>query len=276
MKHLIIVLLTILNYAVLAQDIDRCKNAEPAYLNRMPGFYISKCSNSDFNERDFVYYVNGKAQKVRRGGKYYEVWYTKIPGQTEKYSGAQVRANYTNAILKVGGKVLSSEPSAMPVMSASVQGKEVTISIVVGNSGDLGSYHIFVIESELMKQDVSVDLGASIALNGKAAIYGILFDVGKSDIKPESEGALKELLNYLTGSPQMNVFIVGHTDNTGTVGGNITLSKARAERIRNYLIDKGIAAVRLQAEGVGQLCPVSSNETEEGKRLNRRVEIVKI
>lgn len=74
----------------------------------------------------------------------------------------------------------------------------------------------------------------------------------------------------------MNVFIVGHTDNTGTVGGNITLSKARAERIRNYLIDKGIAAVRLQAEGVGQLCPVSSNETEEGKRLNRRVEIVKI
>ncbi|HBK89020.1 MAG: OmpA family protein [Cyclobacteriaceae bacterium] len=276
MNRFIFAFLTFVVVRVTAQDIDRCKTAEPVYLNRMPGFYISNCSNSDYNEKDFVYYAEGKAQKIHKGGKYYEVWYTKIPGQTVKYSSAQVRANYANAILKVDGKVLSSDQSSMPVMMASMQGKEVTVSIVVGNSGDLGSYHIFVIESEPMKQDIAVDLKAAIAVNGKAAIYGILFDVGKSDIKPESESALGQILAYLNANVSISVIIVGHTDNTGSIAGNMVLSKARAESIRSYLINKGIAAGRLQADGVGQLCPVSTNDTEEGKKLNRRVEIVKL
>ena len=143
----------------------------------------------------------------------------------------------------------------MPVMMASMQGKEVTVSIVVGNSGDLGSYHIFVIESEPMKQDIAVDLKAAIAVNGKAAIYGILFDVGKSDIKPESESALGQILAYLNANVSISVIIVGHTDNTGSIAGNMVLSKARAESIRSYLINKGIAAGRLQADGVGTIMP---------------------
>jgi outer membrane protein OmpA-like peptidoglycan-associated protein len=74
----------------------------------------------------------------------------------------------------------------------------------------------------------------------------------------------------------VKIIVVGHTDNTGTYANNMTLSKARAESIKNYLINIGkITSSRLISEGVGQVCPVSSNSTEEGRKLNRRVEIVK-
>jgi outer membrane protein OmpA-like peptidoglycan-associated protein len=70
--------------------------------------------------------------------------------------------------------------------------------------------------------------------------------------------------------------VVGHTDNTGSYEGNMTLSKARAESIKSYLITNSkISASRLLSEGVGQVCPVASNATEEGRKKNRRVEIVK-
>ena len=70
--------------------------------------------------------------------------------------------------------------------------------------------------------------------------------------------------------------MVGHTDNTGLFASNMTLSKARAKAVKDYLVNKGkIAATRLGSDGVGSLCPVATNGTEEGKALNRRVEIVK-
>jgi outer membrane protein OmpA-like peptidoglycan-associated protein len=116
----------------------------------------------------------------------------------------------------------------------------------------------------------------AIDKDGKARLYGILFDVGKSEIKPESSEALKQITDYLTTNQTIKVIIVGHTDNSGTYSNNMTLSKARAESIKNYLITKSkIAASRLLSEGVGQVCPVSNNNTEDGRKLNRRVEIVK-
>jgi len=127
-----------------------------------------------------------------------------------------------------------------------------------------------------MEQNIAINLGEAIERDGKAALYGILFDVGKSDIKPESAEALKQITDYLNTNPTVNIIVVGHTDNTGTYAANITLSKARADSIKNYLINTSkITTSRLMAEGVGPLCPVSTNNTEDGRKLNRRVEIVK-
>ncbi len=274
LKVLFAIFIFVTSLTAFAQDTPRCSNAEPTYINRMPGFYISDCKNSDYNDAEFVYYVQGKALKINKGGKYYDVSYRKSESETKKFSSAQINQNYFNAVLEIKGTALDDKKS---LFSASIDGKEVYLKVhTAANSSDASSYRIEVVEVAAMKQNIAINLREAIERDGKAALYGILFDVGKSDIKPESAEALKQITDYLNANPTVNIIIVGHTDNTGTYAGNITLSKTRAESIKNYLINTSkIAASRLMAEGVGQLCPVTTNNTEDGRKQNRRVEIVK-
>ena len=119
-------------------------------------------------------------------------------------------------------------------------------------------------------------LKTNILKDGHMAVYGIYFDTGKSDIKPESSVTIKEIATLLQKNPLLQIYIVGHTDNVGKLNDNMELSQKRAEAVVNELITKyKISSTNLQAEGVGPLAPVASNDTKEGKELNRRVEIVK-
>lgn len=118
-------------------------------------------------------------------------------------------------------------------------------------------------------------LAEDITRTGHVAIYGIHFDTGKADVKPESEPTLKEIANLLQQNPKLNLYVVGHTDNVGTVTSNMELSKHRAEAVVKMLVGKlGVDAKRLIGYGVGPLSPVASNKTEEGRAKNRRVELV--
>jgi outer membrane protein OmpA-like peptidoglycan-associated protein len=275
MKKLLLFLFLSINLAAYCQDTPRCKEAEPTYINRMPGFYISDCANSDYNDAEFVYYVKGDAKKISKGGKYYNVSYFKNEGETKKFSSAQINMNYNNAVLKINGSALDDRKT---MFMASMNGKEIYIKVhTAANSTDAGSYRVEVLEVDVMEQNITIDMQEAIDRDGKAALYGILFDVGKSEIKPESAEALKQIIDYLNTNPKVNIIVVGHTDNTGTYANNVLLSKARAESVRNYLINTAkIDASRLMFEGAGQFCPVSTNSTEEGRKLNRRVEIVKL
>jgi outer membrane protein OmpA-like peptidoglycan-associated protein len=110
---------------------------------------------------------------------------------------------------------------------------------------------------------------------GKMAIYGVTFDTGKADIRPDSKPQLAEMAKLLKSNPQIKVFIVGHTDNQGDFNANMALSQKRAEAIANALAkDYGIAASRLRAAGDANLAPVASNASDEGRARNRRVEMV--
>jgi OmpA-OmpF porin, OOP family len=274
MKQILFIVLSLFSVTANAQDAKRCEGSEPVYMNRMPGFYISDCKNSEYNDVEFVYWVKGKANKISKGGKYYHIYYFKNEGETRKFSSAQINQNYNNAILKVKGKALDEKKS---MYSASINGKEVYIQVnTAENSTDTRSYNIEVLEVEPMQQDVIVDMKEGIEKDGKVALYGILFDVNKAVIKPESETALQTVIDYLNANPAVKIYIVGHTDNTGVFTNNSKLSKDRALAVKNYLVTKGkIDPARLGSEGVASLCPVSTNGTEEGKALNRRVEIVK-
>ncbi len=106
--------------------------------------------------------------------------------------------------------------------------------------------------------------------------YGIYFDTGKSTIKPESAQAIGEIAKLLKADPGLKIFVVGHTDNQGGVESNIKLSQDRGEAVLQALVrDHGIAANRLGSYGCGLFTPVASNDTEEGRAKNRRVELVK-
>ena len=118
--------------------------------------------------------------------------------------------------------------------------------------------------------------GASTTRSCRALVYGIIFDTDKSEVKPESEAALKQITKLLEQNPSLSVRVVGHTDATGDFNHNIQLSEARAKAVVTALSARmGVSAARLSAHGVGPLCPVASNDTEEGKAKNRRVELVK-
>lgn len=140
-------------------------------------------------------------------------------------------------------------------------------------------YMIDIIEETKMEDDlikISADeMLKGIKAEGKIALYGIYFDFDKSDVKPESEPTLKEIATLLLKDPKLNIYIVGHTDMKGSLDYNVTLSKKRAESVVKELTTKyGIIKNRLTSDGVGPLAPVSTNETEEGRKLNRRVELV--
>jgi outer membrane protein OmpA-like peptidoglycan-associated protein len=130
-------------------------------------------------------------------------------------------------------------------------------------------------ETGMVKVTANV-LEENIIKDGHMAVYGIYFDTGKSDIKPESDETIKEIAALLKTNASMQVYIVGHTDNVGKLKDNMELSQKRAEAVVNELITKyKIPSTNLQAEGVGPLAPLATNDTKEGKELNRRVDIVK-
>lgn len=104
-------------------------------------------------------------------------------------------------------------------------------------------------------------------------LENIYFDTDKSELKPQSFEYLDRFAEYLDVHPLYNITITGHTDNTGSEEHNLALSKARATSVADYLIDKGIDGLRITTEGLGSSMPVMSNDTEEGRGANRRIEV---
>jgi outer membrane protein OmpA-like peptidoglycan-associated protein len=136
-----------------------------------------------------------------------------------------------------------------------------------------------IVESGTMeKRMVTVqapEMATNIGRDGKQAIYGIYFDFDKADIKPESKPQLEEMAKLLRGNPGLKVYIVGHTDNQGTLEYNVGLSQRRAEAVVRALSSQyGIPAARMTSRGLGPLAPVTANATDDGRAKNRRVEMV--
>ena len=101
----------------------------------------------------------------------------------------------------------------------------------------------------------------------------ILFDTGKSSIKEQSAGVLNNIVEILQEYKYARFNIEGHTDSVGSAATNQRLSEERAGAVRNYLIENGVASDRLVSRGFGEDRPIASNNTREGRRTNRRVEI---
>lgn len=115
----------------------------------------------------------------------------------------------------------------------------------------------------------------ALVATGRVALYGLYFDTGKADMKPESKPALAEIVKLLNGEPSMRLLVVGHTDTVGSPQGNQELSLRRAQSVVDALVKGiGIEPGRVQAAGVGFAAPVATNRNEQGRAKNRRVELV--
>jgi len=121
------------------------------------------------------------------------------------------------------------------------------------------------------------EMARTIESTGRIALYGIFFDTDKTELKPESTPTLTEIAQMLNADPKLAILVVGHTDKQGAYEYNIDLSRRRADAVvKSLAANHGVDAKRLRGAGVGMLAPAASNETEEGRAKNRRVEIVKL
>ena len=177
------------------------------------------------------------------------------------------------------------ESSEYLVAKATVNQVENYIIVAAGKGhwaagqGEETYYEIVFVELEAMEMDmVTMEyLESGIEADGRVAIYDIYFDTGESKIKAESEEALAVISEFLLENSTKKYLVVGHTDFIGSYQMNLNLSEARAEAVLEKLVNQyGISREQLIAAGVGPAAPVMSNQTENGRAKNRRVEIVEL
>lgn len=178
---------------------------------------------------------------------YYIYGVNSDPGGTVHLSVAIAEVNNDRGIFKAGD---------VAIFVDSIQEKPVTNKMVDGTADDMAK---------------------QIASAGSVNLYGIYFDTNKTDVKPESKPTLDEVGKLLANDATLKLKVVGHTDNIGTAEYNNDLSMRRAQSVVQALVATySVDASRLTPFGAGFTQPVASNDTEDGRAKNRRVELVKM
>ena len=252
------------------QDVKGSK--DHPLLTRMPDFYLGDYKEAEFSSFKFI--GSDKKAVSIEGHKYY-IQYNLNSGAAEP-GELKIRRNVQDALKKIGGKVVFDD-DFNKVSTIVVQKDGIETWLEVRSYSKL--YRLNIVEREIMKQEIVADanaMGNDINSTGHVAVYGILFDSGRAEIKPESDSAISQISILLKNNESLNLYVVGHTDNVGTIDANMKLSKERADAVVTTLVTKyGITSTRLKSYGVASLTPVGSNDTEVGRAKNRRVELVK-
>ena len=251
-------------------DAAGCKD-HPAFT-RMQNMRIVLCKTSDFES--FAFRTGKGNQTTPVEGERFEIRYQIISGNTPPSPVAILR-NHQQAITKIGGTMVY-EDQRYTTLKLAKDGKEIWTQV---DTAWGGGYYLTMVEKQGMVQQVAASaevFKSGLQASGHVEVPGIFFDTGKSELKPESDAALAEIAKLLNADAALKVYVVGHTDNVASLDLNLKLSQARAESVVQALTAKhGIAASRLVGRGVGPLAPVASNDSEEGRARNRRVELVK-
>jgi outer membrane protein OmpA-like peptidoglycan-associated protein len=254
------------------QPKDAAGSKDPALFTRMPGFYISENTEHQFDGYDFPVQKGNTTVTQHVEGHWTHWRYDFNPSAGTPPSPLQIQRNFQNAVLKLGGKVMYNINLDSTFMVAR-NGTEAWIAFLPRGQ----TYYLLIIEVQAMQQDVVANadaLKSGLDDTGHVEVPGIFFDTAKSDIKPESQPAIQEVVKMLQASPAVKVWVVGHTDNVGTADAKVALSNARAASVVKALAAGGIDARWLTPHGDGPFAPVAANTTDEGRARNRRVELV--
>jgi outer membrane protein OmpA-like peptidoglycan-associated protein len=256
---------------------DHPGTKDPALFTRLPNFYLLSALSVIEKQFDaYEFHVRGEkgVERKRVEGHFVTYKYVFDKSSGPSPSGLQIMRNYQSAAATLGGKTLHEDRYRTTVL-ISKDGNETWIEVSPVVAGY--EYTLRILERKAMEQDVLANAAVfqtGLAQNGHVEVPGIFFDTAKSDLKPESETALKEVAKLLQDNASLKVWVVGHTDNTGQDEANVVLSQARAASVVKALLQMGVAATRLAPHGAGPFAPVAPNTAEEGRARNRRVELV--
>lgn len=164
-------------------------------------------------------------------------------------------------------------------MERESQGQRTLVAVAASTLGDTSYYSALALSTDAEVAEAEVltadKIASAISADGAAAIYGLEFETAKAELLPSAQPALTQMAGFLTANPDVNILLVGHTDNEGTFDYNLDLSERRARAVRKALIDQHeIGADRLTSIGVSFAAPKAPNTSEEGRSRNRRVEMV--
>lgn len=274
--------LLLLASPVLAGGMTDYKGyTDPALFTRMPGAFLSGAGaykETAFDVYEFPVKSGPKVEKDRVEGRKTAYTYSFDRAAGPVPSGLQVKRNYQAAAKQIGGEILHDSDAAYmnTTLRVSKDGRETWVEVYTRAA----TYYVTIVERQEMKQDVVANADAlkgGLARTGHVEVPGIFFDFGKSEVKPESEPALREVAKLLQANPGLKVWVVGHTDSVGSAEGNVALASGRAAAVVAWLTGKlSVDGRRLVPHGVGPYAPVASNATDEGRAKNRRVELVEI
>jgi outer membrane protein OmpA-like peptidoglycan-associated protein len=245
-------------------DAKGCKDA--SFIGRFPGSYITDCKHKADDTFEFDI-TNKPKQKME--GDLQSIYYN-FPKTASK---AQVVRNM-NTAMRNAGYAFDYDTGDYGDFTVHMGNTWIEIQISGG-----GNYVENILTQTALKQEVVADaatLTSGLAKNGHMVVNGIYFDTAKADLKPESKVAIEQISKMLKADPKLKVYVVGHTDNVGNVPSNMDLSNRRAASVVQALTSQyGIAADRLKPYGDGPYAPIATNDTDDGRSLNRRVELVK-
>ena len=271
-------------------------------LGRIPGSTIYVYDQKGYKTLHYpTKYENYKVESKKLSGKYRKIGYL-LP---ESVSTEAAVAIYKKKLKELGADtvwycedasvdliiklhklqkddIVGVAPREVYCLSAigTIGGKQHALYIESRNKHKKNYVDLYVVESDTLDTTLEVVSAEKIAQDidryGHIALYGIMFEFDSDKVKPSSEATLKEITDYLGVYGDISLYVVGHTDNKGEYAYNLELSKRRANAVKKYLIQNHhINPKRLQAVGVGPVAPIASNSSEEGRKKNRRVELVK-
>ncbi|MCK9908373.1 OmpA family protein [Microbacteriaceae bacterium K1510] len=303
MRCLLVISLALLPSFAIAQQRDVAGSRDYPGIGRFGGSTITGYQAKDFDATRLqaAAFKDGKATDQRRPeGQITRIAYRTPPGPSivevaRNFEGQLAKAGFETLIAcntdDCGGIPFTEALDVLPLPAMWIDGfdyryyagrkadgaQETYATVLVSKNND-EIYTQLVVARVGDMANKMVDAAAmakGLGEKGHIAIYGIHFDTDKAIIKPESGPTLVEMAKLLNGQPELQVFIVGHTDSQGAYEHNMTLSRLRAEAVAAALATSHkIARARLYTAGIGYLAPIGSNATEDGRALNRRVELV--
>ena len=247
---------------------------EHSVVKPIPGFALEDSDFQNFSSYDFTYEQDGEWVTKQVKGKYWFLYYEYDKGD-RTYSKLEIIENYRQAALEKGGTILKGDDTKLDFSIPLSDGGLIWAHLHTWED----SYELYIVEEKGFKKRLffgTEELKKELDSAGHVAVYGIYFDFDKSDLKIGSEKMLMEIVKLMKGYPDMKIEIQGHTDSVGNRDYNLKLSGIRAETVKSFIVLYGIDPSRMTTKGYGPEMPVASNDTEEGRALNRRVELKKL
>ena len=248
---------------------------DPPLICDYPGSHFFAGKEHEFDRLELKLRKGRKTEKMVVEGHYWQKNVEVPPRADGAVHDQEIREAFRLAALDAGATILDTPD------------RSLVFHLPQPESGDLwchlwpqsGKYGIKVVQEAPMEQVLVLEkdeMMARLEALGKLTLRGIFFDTAKATLKPTSEPALQQALDLMQSYPDLVLEIGGHTDDVGTSEDNQQLSENRAASVRAWLVEKGVAAERLQAVGYGEDRPIQTNSTEVGRAANRRVELTKI
>ncbi len=255
------------------------KTEEHPVIRPMPmsQLVVAQSRVRNYASHQFRVQKGKKSEKIEKKGTYWHLRYVIKDAKgsiNRNVSREEIVQNYKEAALEKGGRILYEVGYLLTFTLTRMDGGMTWAFLSAGD----GSYNLYIIDEAAFRKQLMFDaeeLKKALDEEGHVAVYGIYFDIDRAVLKLGAEKVLVEMVKLMKNNPKLKIEIQGHTDNTGEAHHNLDLSTRRAETVRKFLLAYGVEAARVLSRGYGEEKPVASNDTEEGRALNRRVELIK-